>query len=352
MTLRPRLAPSLIALALLAAGCSRAPETPEASAPAVTPMTPINTVSAEAQALFANPPSLPNVDGIPMALKRKALSLYQDRFGETLNKKYGSVVDVSESEIAGVPVLVVQPRGKRHPTQLLLNLHGGGFVLDSGSLTETIPMAALTGRTVIAVLYRLAPEHPYPASADDALAVYRKLLETHPPRDIIVFGTSAGATLTAQMAVRLKAQGIPMPAALGIFSVISDFSRRGESMLHLNPLIGAPPKKVLDEELGKFVGDKKDLNDPLLSPLFADLKGLPPTLLISGTRDLLLSQTALLHRALLRVGVDADLVVFEGMPHAHWAYLDLPESGEAFGMMARFFEKQFAQAGAVTPLDP
>lgn len=348
MNLRSSLAPGLLALALLAAGCSRAPETPEAPVPAVTPMTPINTVSHEAQALFANPPSLPQVDSIPMALKRKALSMYQDSFGETLNRKYGSIVDVSESEIAGVPVLVVQPRGKRHPTQVLLNLHGGGFVLDSGSLTETIPMAALTGRTVIAVLYRLAPEHPYPASAEDALAVYRKLLETYQPRDIVLFGTSAGATLTAQTAVRLKEKGIPMPAALGIFSAISDFSRRGESMMHLNPLIGAPPEKVLSEEFGKFVGDKKDLNDPMLSPLFADLKGLPPTLLMSGTRDLLFSQTALLHRALLRSGVDADLVVFEGMPHAHWAYLDLPESGEAFEIMARFFEKQLAGTAAAS----
>jgi len=75
----------------------------------------------------------------------------------------------------------------------------------------------------------------------------------------------------------------------------------------------------------------------MLSPLFADLAGLPPTLLIAGTRDILLSQTTIFHRALRKAGVPAELVVFEAMPHAHWSYLDIPESAEAFQAMADFF---------------
>nr|WP_241696170.1 alpha/beta hydrolase [Solimonas terrae] len=229
-----------------------------------------------------------------------------------------------------------------------MNLHGGGFTLDAGSQTENIPIAALTGRKIVAVRYRLSPEHPYPAGIDDAMAVYKKLLETYEPRNIIVYGTSAGATMTAQLAVRLKRDGLPMPAALGMFSLISDFSRYGESMMGLNPLIPPPPEKDLAQGKQDLIAQGNDLKDPMLSPLFADLAGLPPTLLMSGTRDLLLSQTIMMQMAMYKAGDDAQLVVFEGMMHAHWAYLDLPESREAFELQARFFEQHLAANNATS----
>ena len=100
----------------------------------------------------------------------------------------------------GVPVRVITPPGipPNHAKRVLINLHGGGFNSDSGSLTESIPVAALSGTQVIAVLYRLAPEHKFPAAVDDAVAVYREVLKTHRPQDVGIFGTSAGAILTAQ----------------------------------------------------------------------------------------------------------------------------------------------------------
>ena len=108
-------------------------------------------------------------------------------------------------------------------------MHGGGFNSDSGSLTETIPVAYMTQTKVIAVLYRLAPEHPFPASVDDTIAVYRELLKTYKPEKIVLYGTSAGAILTAEVAVRLKQLGMPLPRALGIFSGLGDFSQPGDS---------------------------------------------------------------------------------------------------------------------------
>ncbi len=242
---------------------------------------------------------------------------------------------------AGVPVRIVTPPGipESHRNYVLLNVHGGGFVVDSGSLTESIPMASLTRTRVVSVLYPLAPEHPFPAALDAAVAVYRELLKTHPADHIVIYGTSAGAILTGEIAVALKQRGLPEPAALGIFSGLGDFSRPGDSasLFALNGLSGylAPPRP--GERMNPEYVGRTDPRDPVLSPVFADLHGLPSTLFISSTRDLLLSGTTILHRALRRAGVDAQLVVFEALPHTFWNDPDLPESTEAHHAMADFF---------------
>ena len=127
-----------------------------------------------------------------------------------------------EDTIAGVPVRIITPEGlpESNRDKVLLNLHGGGFNSDSGSYTESIPIASYTKIKVVAVLYRLAPEHPFPAAVDDSVAVYKELLKTYKPEHIAIYGTSAGAILTAEVAARLKQLGLPQPAALGIFSEI------------------------------------------------------------------------------------------------------------------------------------
>ena len=96
--------------------------------------------------------------------------------------------------------------------RVLINLHGGGFTTDSGSLTESIPIANLTHTKVVAVLYRLAPEHPFPAAVDDSVAVYKELLKTYKPQHIAIYGASAGGILTGEVAVKIKQLGLPLPA--------------------------------------------------------------------------------------------------------------------------------------------
>jgi len=246
-----------------------------------------------------------------------------------------------EDQIAGVPVRIVTPpdmpaanRGK-----VLLNLHGGGFNSDSGSYTETIPIASYTRIKVIAVMYRLAPEHPFPAAVDDSVAVYKALLKTYKPEHIVIYGTSAGAILTGEVAVKLKQLGLPMPAALGIFSGMGDFAREGdsESLFSLTGLSGHLDPPVSGRPHDPYYVGGANPRDPVLSPVYADLHGLPPTLFITSTRDMLLSGTANLHRAFLHAGVDARLVVFDALPHAFWYDPHLPESIEANHFMAEFF---------------
>jgi acetyl esterase/lipase len=251
-----------------------------------------------------------------------------------------------EDKIAGVPVRIVTPDGmpEANKNKVLLDLHGGGFDSDSGSYTETIPIAGYSKIKAIAVLYRLAPEHPFPAAVDDSVAVYKELLKTYKPEHIVIYGTSAGAILTAEVAVKIKQLGLPQPAALGIFSGMGDFARNGDSIAlyglrgfsgHLDPPGTGPhdPHYV----------STTDPKDPVLSPIYADLRGLPPSLFITSERDLLLSGTVSLHRAFLNAGVDARLEVFDGLPHAFWYGPLLPEAIEANHAMADFFVKQLGK---------
>ena len=258
-------------------------------------------------------------------------------------------VDIKDQVIEGVPVRVVTPQNMpmSSANRVLLNLHGGGFNSDSGSFTESIPIAAYTKVKVIAVLYRLAPEHPFPAAVDDSIAVYKALLKVYQPEHIVIYGTSAGAILTAEVAVKLKQLGLPLPAGLGVFSGMGDFARAGDSqaMYGLRGLAGHldPPKP---EAHDPYYTGSTDPKDPVLSPIYADLKGLPPTLFVTSGRDLLLSGTANLHRAFLHAGIDAQLVVFDALPHAFWYDPKLPEAIEANHIMADFIVK------ALTPKKP
>lgn len=304
----------------------------------VTRVVPVpKDISPQAQALLRRRESGVQ-HPLTIAQQRHGTDVWQAGAGKVSLQLYPA--HVTGGTIAGIPVRFVAPihTPPAHRDYVLMNVHGGGFVVDSGSLVETIPMANLTQTKVVAVLYPLAPEHPFPAALDAAVAVYKALLETYPPEHIVIYGTSAGAVLTGEIAVDLKHLKLPEPAALGIFSGAGDFSHPGDSqsLFGLNGLSGylSPPKpggKVLSGYVGKT-----DPRDPILSPVFADLSGLPPTLFISSTRDMLLSGTAMLDRAFLNAGDQAQLIVFEALPHAFWINPRLPEAKEADRDMANF----------------
>jgi acetyl esterase/lipase len=298
------------------------------------------SLSPQAQATLRRPATDADV---PQPLeKRRAMT---DAYTARAEKQWRKVcpVTVSNDTVAGVPVRRITPLHvpKANAGKVLLDLHGGGFDSDSGSYTETIPIAYYARVPVVAALYRLAPEHPYPAAVDDAVAVYRELLKTHKPEQIAIYGTSAGAILTGEVAVKLKQLSLPEPAALGIFSGMGDFARDGDSV-HLYALRGfsgylATPGIDKKETLAYAAG--ADTKDPVLSPIYADLKGLPPTLFVTSGRDLLLSGTTDLHRAFLRAGDDGRLMVFDGLPHAFWYDPGLPESIEANRAMSKFLSE-------------
>jgi monoterpene epsilon-lactone hydrolase len=300
----------------------------------VIPIPPALSPEAREALRHPAPPDTPS-----LAERRKGTDAWQTRAGQASLAAYP--VHIESITIAGVPVRNVTPLDNSHPDRVLINVHGGGFNSDSGSFTESIPIANLTHTRVVSILYRLAPEHPFPAAVDDTIAVYRDLLKTYKPSHIALYGTSAGAILTAEVAVRLKQLNLPLPAALGIFSGLGDFSQGTDSqaMYSLRGLTGSLPvitQVPPDTEYFATTNPK----DPVLSPLYADLHNMPPTLFITSGRDLLLSGTTILHRAFLRNGNNAQLIVFEGLPHAFWNDISLPETKEAYTYMAEFFNHQ------------
>lgn len=305
----------------------------------ITRVVPVpTTISPEARAFLATGAAWAPAAGSKeqARLIEKARSLYPVR--------------IEEAAIAGVPVRIVTPPTvpPERADRVLVNLHGGGFVTDSGSMLESIPIASLTRTKVVTVLYRLAPASQFPAAVDDVIAVYRELLKTTEPRRIVLYGTSAGAILSAQAAVRMRREGLPLPAAIGFFTGFADFANPGDSLAFFGVpgLDGARPPDRSGSHDALYLGDR-DPRDPLVSPAYADLAGWPPTLCVSGTRDLLLSGTVNFHRALLGKGVDARLVVYDAMPHAHWYRVGIPEATEALELMARFFDEQLGR-----PLSP
>jgi epsilon-lactone hydrolase len=286
-------------------------------------------VSPEMQALLARGQSLAPGPNDPVAkgnieLARKMYPVHEE-----------------DKTIAGVKTRLFTPPGvpPDKKNRILINLHGGGFVIDSGSLVESIPIASLTKTPVLTVYYRLATEAPFPAAVDDTIAVYKELLKTYKPENMALFGTSAGAVITAQVAVRLKRDALPLPAALGFFTGAADLSRAGDSQAFFGVpgLLGAAPP---ENQFPSVYLKGSDPRGPLVSPIFADLRGLPPTLNITGTRDMLLSGTANFHRALLKAGVKSELIVYDAMSHAFWYMIGTPESKEALEAMAEFFDRQ------------
>jgi epsilon-lactone hydrolase len=303
------------------------------------------TISPEAQKMLAR---VVSDAAAPQTLeqRRTGTDSWQAGVGEASKKLYP--VNIKSDTLAGVPVRIITPLtiAPAKANRVLINLHGGGFNSDSGSLSETIPIANLTGTKVIAVLYRLAPEHPFPAGLDDAVAVYKEALKTYKPEHIAIYGTSAGAILTAEVTAKLKQLKLPLPAATGIFSGMGDFSLAGDSIAiyALNGFSGHldPPTPTASSELVAYTGST-DPKNPVLSPIYADLTGFPPTLFVTSGRDLLLSGTTTLHRAYLRAGVDAQLVVFDALTHAFWNNPALPESKEADQIMAKFLDSHLAK---------
>lgn len=284
-------------------------------------------LSKEARAgLAANDARSPEPAALPE--RRARAEAIQREIGLPRLKRFA--VTMREDVVAGVPVRIFVPAGEQRDGPVLLNLHGGGFIVDSGSITENAAVAGLTGYRVVAVRCRLSPENPFPAAVDDALRAYRTLLAERAARRVGVYGTSAGAILAAELVARLRVERLRPPAALGFFSGTADLTANGDSIARFTDPAAA-------EAITALYAGRRDRADPALSPAEGSLAGWPATLCIASGRDFLLSATADFCRRLDTADVPAKLLIYDGLPHAFWSYIDAPETDAAFAAMVRFF---------------
>ncbi|MFE3502291.1 alpha/beta hydrolase fold domain-containing protein [Kitasatospora sp. NPDC059160] len=258
-------------------------------------------------------------------------------------------VVLTPGSLGGVPVLEITIDGTV-PSGTLLWFHGGFHVLGSARTSAALAsnVARRTGRRVVSVDYRLAPEHPHTAALDDALAAYRALLdETGADSAVVaVVGESAGAGLAVAMLVAARAQHLPMPSAGVLFSPYADLTLSGTSMATKRAADPSFTPEAIAVRARDYVGTG-DPSDPLVSPVFADLRGLPPLLIQVGSNELLLDDAL---RLAARAATDDVLVRLEvtpGVPHVFQAFAAVLEEGEAaLRRVTDFLATPFASGGS------
>lgn len=257
------------------------------------------------------------------------------------------------SEIGGVTVDVVDPTSGIAPEnrkRVLINVHGGAFLwgAGSGALVEAIPIAATMRIRVVTIDYRLAPEHRYPAASEDVTAVYRDLLKTYPASAIGIYGCSAGGVIAAQSTAWLRAAGLPRPGAIGTFCA-TGAAYSGDSPYLAGPTMGETPRVgPLPATLPSPYMAGVAATDTRAYPLDSvrETRAMPPTLLLAGSRDFAASALTLAHRRLAGAGVPSELYLFDGLPHAFFVWPDMPESHEAYRLIAGFFHRHLSHGAA------
>jgi monoterpene epsilon-lactone hydrolase len=243
-------------------------------------------------------------------------------------------VTVTAAALGGVPTAEITVDGIE-PRHVVLYFHGGVYVMSDAFLAAGLAsqVGRRTDARVISVDYRLAPEYPYPAAVDDALAAYKALLQTGTaPSDIVIAGESAGGGLVLATLVNARDQGLPLPAAAFVMSPYVDLTLAGTSMKtrrEVDPLLS---QELLQARVSDYTAGQ-DAALPLISPIFADLSGLPPLIIQAGSHEVLLDDAVRLAGQAATADVEVTLEITPKVPHVFQAYF--PMLDEAVGALDR-----------------
>uniref|UniRef100_UPI0035CBC0F8 alpha/beta hydrolase n=1 Tax=uncultured Sphingomonas sp. TaxID=158754 RepID=UPI0035CBC0F8 len=285
-----------------------------------------------------NPPLPQTLADFDAAAARAAQ--FAEHLGKAAVEALGTVA--VERTLGGVPTLDIVPKDHVEDGSLLVYVHGGGFVSGSAraNLLSAALAAATSGRRVVSIDYTLAPRATWDVILGQVASVWTALLEAgNDPARMGLFGDSAGGCIAAAATLLLRDRGIAPPAAIILLSPVVDLHGEGDTTVTLAPV------DYLDASVRELARSAyapgADTTDPLVSPLFGDFtRGYPPVLIQVGTREMLLSDSVRLHRALRAAGQSSQLEVYEGMPHVFQALLaDAPEGRAAWREMADFWSE-------------
>jgi epsilon-lactone hydrolase len=307
-----------------------------------------NTVSPALQRLIEQSPTphqeIPRTIAEWRALEAAAVDRHE--LSQELSQELAEVqarfgVTVTPQMLGGVSCYLISPKEARSGGRLLLSLHGGGWIsgADEAGLFESIVMAGVTGYKVIEVNYRLLPDYPFPAALDDLMSVWREIIRGTKASDVAFFGSSVGGSMVLSAVQRARKEGLPVPAAVMSGSPWADLSKTGDSY-YTNDGVDWITYDGFWEAVAKLYANGRDLKDPLLSPVYGDFSGFPPVFLVSGTRDVFLSNTVRVQHRLLEAGIPVQLEIEEGQPHMAYVYAAMagaPEDKELYIRIGRFF---------------
>jgi monoterpene epsilon-lactone hydrolase len=252
----------------------------------------------------------------------------------------------TRTSVGGVDAVEVTVDGT-DSSNVILYFHGGVYVI--GSADSSVPLAAELARRanakVISVDYRLAPENPYPAAVEDATAAYDGLLSLGmDPSNIAIAGESAGGGLTAALLLTLRDGGMPMPSSAFVMSPWADLTLSGNTIVDRQDVDPILRGEALSLRVGDYVASANS-SDPFISPVFADLRGLPPILIQVGSHEILLSDAVRFAERAANADVEVTLEVVPGVPHVFQAYAAVVDEGAAaLDRAATFLNAHFAVA--------
>ncbi len=297
-------------------------------------------ISAAAKKVWPNLPQVPLQahDLEKLAALRKFVNFLDDATFEKLKTPYS----IKDRVINGITTLWITPPKLKHEDRVMIFIHGGGWIVNSrkAQLPLQTAVASSLGVKIVSIEYRLAPEHPYPAAVNDIVAAYKEIIKEYGARNTGIFGTSAGGGLTLSTLLRLKADGLPLPAASAPLSPGADMTASG----HLYSAIGLqdpilPPYGTYTAMQG-YVG-KADPMDPLVSPVFGNFAGITPMFLLCGTAEIVGSDAIRVAARARNQGVDVTLLVSDGMWHVPIGNgSGVPELQLAYDEMIKFFKRQ------------
>jgi epsilon-lactone hydrolase len=257
---------------------------------------------------------------------------------------------VTAAALGGVPTAEITVDGIE-PRHVVLYFHGGVYVLGDAFLAADLAsqIGRRTRAKVISVDYRLAPEHPYPAAVDDALAAYKALLQNGTaPSDIAFAGESAGGGLAIATLVNARDHGLPLPAAAFVMSPYADLTLAGTTMETKREVDALMSREGLQPRVTDYTSGQ-DAALGLISPIFADLSGLPPLIIQAGTHEVLLDDAVRLAQQAATADVQVTLDITPRVPHVFQAYYPiLDEAAAALDRAGQLLSAHLASAERVT----
>ena len=306
-----------------------------------------STISPEAKAIINAFTSAESKPPVPPSDDKKQWKMYQQQLEMATKEQNEAFInhlglDVTELNLGGIPVLDIKPKDWIDNGKVLVYTHGGAYVLFSALSTINVSgqTAQATGFRVIAIDYTLAPHAKWSEISDEIITVFKELLiQGYTMADIGLFGDSAGGGLASTTALRLRDEGIGLPAAVVLYSPMGDLTCPGESFQTLKATEGFYDYEKHIKPSFSAYADSTDFKNPYVSSVYGDFnEGYSPTLIQGGTKELLLSSFVRLYQAMDAAGVDVTLDIYEGMPHVFQRY-SIPESEIALNKVNDFFKE-------------